>query len=354
MYILIMAGGSGTRLWPCSRGERPKQLLKLTSERTMLQETYERIAPLASNEDIFVITNRAYADIVREQLPQLPEGNIIAEPEGHGTAPCIGLAALYLEKRDPEGVMAVLPADHFIAEEERFRRILTAAAQVAEEGHLMTLGIRPTKPTTGYGYIRRGALLTHVGKFEVFRVEEFVEKPRLATAQRFLRSGQYYWNSGMFVWKVSTILGEIERFMPALYSQLMEIKAVLGTPEEGETLERVWAQVEDETIDYGVMEHAEDVAVIPADIGWSDIGDWATLYELLPADGEGNVVVGEHVGLDTKGCLVHSSRLVATIGLEDMIIVDTGDAVLICPKDRAQDVKRLVEKLREMGKERYL
>ncbi|MEA3460097.1 MAG: sugar phosphate nucleotidyltransferase, partial [Chloroflexota bacterium] len=255
--------------------------------------------------------------------------------------------------RDPEGVMAVLPADHFVAEGEEFRRVLLAAAQVAEEGHLVTLGIEPDRPATGYGYVCRGEFLTRIDGYDVYEVEKFTEKPDLATAQRFLRSRRCYWNSGIFVWKVLTILGKIEKLMPAFYSQLMEIEQALGTPEE-ETLERIWAQVEDETIDYGVMEHAEDVAVIPADIGWSDVGDWAALYELLSLDGEGNVIVGEHVGLDTKGCLVHSPRLVATIGLEDMIIVDADDVVLICPKDRAQDVRRLVDKLKEMDEEEHL
>jgi len=321
----------------------------------MLQEAYQRIAPLVSDKKVFVVTSEAYVQAVREQIPQLPASNIIGELEGHGTAPCIGLSALYLRRLDPEAVMAVLTADHYIEKADELRRALKAAAQVAEEGHLVTLGIHPTRPATGYGYIERGEKLAQISGFDVYRVNKFTEKPDLATARTFVRSGRYYWNSGMFIWKVSTILQEFERLMPRLYAQLMEIDAALGTAQERAVLERVWPQVENETIDYGIMERAEDVAVIPVDIGWSDVGDWTALSELLPPDEEGNVIVGEHVGLDTRRCMIHGSRrLVATIGLEDMIVVDTEDALLICPKERAQDVRDLVRRLKESGKEEYI
>ena len=355
MYALIMAGGSGTRLWPRSRGSRPKQLLGLLSERTMLQEACRRIAPLVPDEGIFVVTSEAYTDVVRQQIPQVPAANVIGELEGHGTAPCIGLSALYLKRLDPEAVMAVLTADHYIEKADELRRALGAAAQAAEKGRLVTLGIQPNRPATGYGYIERAEKLAQVGGHEVYRVEKFTEKPDLTTAQAFMESGRYYWNSGMFVWKVSTVLREFEKLMPRFYAQLMEIDAALGTAEERAALERVWPQVENETIDYGVMERAEDVAVIPVDIGWSDVGDWTALSELLPADEEGNVVVGQHVGLDTRGCLIHGShRLVTTIGLEGMIVVDTEDALLVCPRERAQEVRDLVRKLKESDKEEYL
>jgi mannose-1-phosphate guanylyltransferase len=321
----------------------------------MLQEACQRITPLVPDEKIFVVTNEAYTDVVRQQIPQVPTANIIGELEGHGTAPSIGLSTLYLKRLDPEAVMAVLTADHYIEKADGLRSALRAAAQVAEEGHLVTLGIQPNRPATGYGYIERGEKLAQVGGHDVYRVEKFTEKPDLATAQAFVESDRYYWNSGMFIWKVSTILREFQKLMPQFYAQLMEIDAALGTAEERAVLERVWPQVENETIDYGIMERAEDVAVIPVDIGWSDVGSWATLFELLPADAEGNVVVGQHVGLDTTGCLIHSShRLVTTIGLEGMIVVDTEDALLVCPKERAQEVRGLVEKLKEMGRDEYL
>lgn len=355
MYALIMAGGSGTRLWPCSREACPKQLLNLLSERTMLQEAWERITPFVPSEKIFVVTSETYIDIVRQQIPQMLATNIIGELEGHGTAPCIGLSVLYLRRLDPEAVMAVLTADHYIERADELRRALEAAAQVATEGRLVTLGIQPNRPATGYGYIERGEKLTQVSGHDVYRVEKFTEKPDLPTARAFVESSRYYWNSGMFIWKVSTILREFEKLMPQFYAQLIEIDAALGTAEEQAVLERVWAEVENETIDYGIMERAENVAVIPVDIGWSDVGSWATLFELRPADAGGNVVVGQHVGLDTRDCLIHGSRrLVTTIGLEDMIVVDTEDALLVCPKERAQEVRDLVEKLKESGREEYL
>jgi mannose-1-phosphate guanylyltransferase len=355
LYALIMAGGSGTRLWPASRESRPKQLLGLLSGRTMLQEACQRITPLVPGDKIFVVTNEACTDAVRQQIPQVPADHIIGEPEGHGTAPCIGLSALYLKRLDPEAVMAVLTADHYIEKADELRHALEAAAQVAAEGRLVTLGIQPNRPTTGYGYIERAQKLTQINGLDVYRVEKFTEKPDLATAQAFIESGRHYWNSGMFIWKVATILREFEKLMPHFYAQLMEIGAALGTAEERAVLGRVWPEVENETIDYGIMERAEDVAVIPVDIGWSDVGSWATLFELLPADGEGNVVVGQHIGLDTKGCLIHGShRLVTTIGLEDMIVVDTEDALLVCPRGRAQEVRDLVERLRESSKGEYL
>ena len=317
----------------------------------MLQEACQRITPLVPSDRILVATNAACTNAVRQQIPQVPTANIIGEPEGHGTAPCIGLSALYVRRLDPEAVMTVLTADHYIEKADELRRALGAAAQAAEEGYLVTLGIEPNRPATGYGYIERAEKLAQVSGYDVYWVEKFTEKPDLTTAQAFVESGRYYWNSGMFIWKVSTILREFKKLMPQLYAQLMEIDAALGTAEEQAVLERVWAEVENETIDYGIMERAEDVAVIPVNIGWSDVGSWATLFELLPADAEGNVVVGQHIGQDTKGCLIHGSRrLVATIGLEDMIVVDTEDALLVCPRERAQEVRDLVKKLKESGK----
>lgn len=355
LCALIMAGGSGTRLWPRSRKDRPKQLLDIVSPRTMLQETCERIRPLIPDEQIFVITNDGYVEESQRQVPYLDLANIIGEPEGHGTAPAIGLGALYIGQRDPEAIMAVLTADHLIRDTEAFRQVLQAAAAVAKVGHLVTLGIKPTHPETGYGYIQRGDPLPEVNGRQVFRVRRFTEKPDRATARGFVDSGEYYWNSGMFVWKISAIQAEMQRLMPRLQTQLDEIRTALGTEREREVLERIWPQVEDQTIDYGVMEHAENVAVLPAEIGWSDVGDWATLSELLPADEQGNVVVGEHVGVETERSLIYSPhRLVATVGIQDMVIVDTDDVILVCPKERAQEVKAVVDELKRSARYRYL
>lgn len=359
MYALIMAGGGGTRLWPLSRKGKPKQLLKLVSERTMFQEACDRVLRRLSPEQVFVVTGRDQIPLMQEQVPELPPENYIAEPFGRGTAPCIGLSALYLRRCDPEAVMTVLTADHYIEKVEHFLDVLAAAEKVAQEGHLVTLGITPDHPSTGYGYIRRGELLGQVDGFTVYRAEQFTEKPDEATARHFLETGLYSWNSGMFIWRISAVMAEFRRQMPELYAQLMEIDAALGTPQEQEVLERVWPQVQPQTIDYGIMEGARDVAVIPVDIGWSDVGSWASLLDILAADEDGNVVmnVARHLGLDTRRTLVYGQnprRLIATIGLEDMIVVDTDDVVLICPRSKAQAVREVVKRLQEEGAEEYL
>lgn len=251
--------------------------------------------------------------------------------------------------------MASLHADHFIEEEEEFRQILVSASQVARKGHLVTLGIKPSYPETGYGYIQQGEKLFEMHGRPVYLVERFTEKPDAATAERFVSSGSYLWNSGIFIWRMATVLEEMGRHLPRLYAQLMELESAIGTADERAELRRIWAEVEDISIDVGIMEQAEDVAVIPVDIGWSDVGNWATVASLLPQDSCGNAIVGEHVGLETEGSLIYSpKRLVATIGIRDLIIVDTEDALLVCPRERAQDVKRLVDILRWKNGQEHL
>jgi len=354
-HALIMAGGGGTRLWPLSRRARPKQALTLVGERTMFEHAVDRIASLFQPEEIFVVTGEEHLESLLLQAPELPRANFLLEPVGQGTAPAIGLGAVHLRRRDPQAVMVVLTADHFIRDVERFRRVLTAAAQVAEKGHLVTLGITPSFPSTAFGYIQQGEQLYEVDGFAVFRALRFTEKPSPETAFQMVESGLYTWNSGMFIWRVDRIMEEFARQMPDLYDVLMQIDAVLGTPAYEPTLRRLWPQLVPQSIDYGVMEGARDVVVIPVDIGWSDVGNWSSMREILPADADGNVVVGEHVGLDTRNTIVFGGRrLIATIGLEDMIIVDTDDALLICPVDREQDVREMVRQLREMGRKEVL
>lgn len=267
----------------------------------------------------------------------------------------MGLMATLIRKRDPEAIMVSLHSDHAIQDREGFRSVLRAAIQAAEDDHLVTVGIVPRGPETGYGYIRRGDLLGQAVGHDVYRVERFTEKPDPAKAQSFVQSGRYYWNSGIFVWKVSVILAEVERLMPDLHARLMEIAPALDTPRQAEVIERVWRTVKSVPVDIGIMEEAHDVVVIPADIGWSDVGSWTSVADLASADAHGNALRGENVVLDCQNTFVHSSgRLVAAVGLEGMIVVETEDAVLVCPKERAQEVKRIVERLKQEGKGEYL
>jgi len=355
VYAVILAGGGGTRLWPLSRIEQPKHLLRLCGADTMLNETYSRVKPLVPVDHMMAITVADHVKSVLDELPDISPHNIVVEPAGRGTGPCIGLMALLIYKRDPDATMISLHADHAVEDEEGFRSVLRAAVDVAEANHLVTLGIVPTGPETGYGYIRRGDLLDRAAGYDVYRVDGFTEKPDLETARSFMQSGRYFWNSGIFVWKVSVILAEIRRLLPELYAQLMEIRPALDTPQQTEVLQRVWSSVNSVSIDVGVMERANNVVVIPADIGWSDVGCWSSVANLAPVDADGNVMQGESIVLDCQNTFIRSSgRLVAALGLRGMVVIDTGDAVLVCPKERAQDVKKLVEKLKREGKGKYL
>jgi mannose-1-phosphate guanylyltransferase len=352
-FALIMAGGSGTRLWPLSRESRPKQSLMLVGKRSMFQHAVDRLSPLFPPERIRVVTRAAHAGLLQAQTPDLPAGNLILEPEGRGTAPAIGLAAIHLQRADPQAVMAVLTADHYITDTSQFRNALSAALQVAHQGYMVTLGIRPNHPSTAYGYIESGPVLMHVEHFPVFHIQRFTEKPNRETAARMVAGGIYSWNSGMFIWQVRRILEEFERQMPELYAQLMEVSAALGTPDYEKVLDQVWPQVAKQTIDYGIMEGAKNAVVIPVEMGWSDIGSWGSLVELLPTDDHRNSIHGEHVSLDTYNTLVFGeSRLIATVGVRDLIIIDSGDALLVCHKDEEQRVRELVEMLKLRGYEK--
>jgi mannose-1-phosphate guanylyltransferase len=356
-YAVIMAGGTGTRLWPLSRQSYPKQALKLVGDKTMFQYAVERIRSVFPLERVFVVTRAQYARILLEQIPELPAGNFILEPEGRGTAPAIGLAAVHLKDRDSNAVMAVLTADHFITDTEEFCQVLGAAGSVAADGSLVTLGIQPSSASTGFGYIQQGSALGEKAGFKFFAVQRFTEKPDPTSAGQMVKSGDYSWNSGRFVWRADRIVEEFRRQMPEFYAQLAEVEAVLGMPDYEPTLKRVWPRVAKQTIDYGVMEGAENVAVIPVDIGWSDVGSWASLPELLPSDEVGNVAVGQHMEIDTRDTLVfagNGNRLIATIGVEGLVIVDTEDALLICAKEREQDVRTMVKRLEETGRGEWL
>ena len=357
LYPTILAGGIGSRLWPRSRKSTPKQFLDLTGNgRSLLQEACDRMTPLVPADQIYVITNAEYVDMVREQLPDLPAENIVGEPAARGSAAAIGLAAIHLQKRDPDAVMAVLTADHLIRKPEALRQVLVGGSDLAQQGGLITLGIEPNYPETGYGYIEMDDWLGVFNHHAVRRVRGFREKPDQATAEAFLQAGNYVWNSGMFIWRVDAIMAEFQQQMPDLFTALQQLAPALGAPDESEAFQRYWMPLEGNVaIDYGVMEGAQSVAVFPVDLGWDDIGSWAALLDVLPKDEDGNVAHARHLHHDSSNVLVYSSdRLITTIGLKDMIVVDTHDAILVMPADRAQDVKKLIEALRADELEHYL
>lgn len=359
-YAVIMAGGGGTRLWPLSRKETPKQTLALDGERTLFGIAVSRLLGLFPAERILVVTNRPLAEKFKLDQPDIPEENYIIEPSGKDTAAAIGLAAITLKMRDPEAVMAVVTADHFIEREGRFLHVLRAAGEVAEQGHLVTLGIQPTYPATGFGYIQQGSYLGTYENIVVFNALHFKEKPDAETAQKFIDGEDHSWNSGMFIWQVGQIMAEIERQMPQLYGVLDAIAGAWDTADSQAVLEKEWETLDKVSIDFGIMEGAEGVAVIPArGLGWSDVGSWNAVYEVLPKEKGNNVFIGAEVLPDeTTGTLVFadpaSGRLIVTLGVDDMVIVDTPDVLMVCPKEHAQNVKAVVDQLKEKGLNQYL
>ena len=360
-YAVIMAGGGGTRLWPVSRKGRPKQLLPLFGDKTLFQGTVQRLEGIIPLEHILVVTIADQALEMQQQIPEIPVENYLIEPAPRGTASVVGLAAAVLHKRDPHAVMAVLPSDHFIRNRELFDYLLRAAVEVARTGYLVTLGITPTFPSTAYGYIQQGTLIPGKFKYPTYNVIRFKEKPDDDAAQQMLQVGGHSWNSGIFVWSTERILNEFKSQMPVLSAALEKIVEDWGTPQSEATLKSTWPGLSVETIDYGIMEKAEKVAVLPAGgLGWSDVGSWDSLFEVLLPDMNGNIGVNsQYLALDTHntlfyGALSKDDHLIVTIGLNDMVVVDTGDVVLICKSDQSQKVREVVQHLRKHRQERYL
>jgi mannose-1-phosphate guanylyltransferase/mannose-6-phosphate isomerase len=348
-----MAGGSGTRFWPLSREAMPKQLLRIDGEETLIQQTIKRVRPLIPTDHIHIVTNKSQADQIRYQVPELNRDNFIIEPAAKNTAAAIGLAAVYLNHHDADSVMGILPADHVVKNKDAFLDTMDCAFTAAREGYLVTIGIKPVRPETGYGYIHSGGPLNP--STGIFYVDRFTEKPDIDTAKKYLADGHYFWNSGMFVWKTSAIINEIERHMPSLGAGLKEIRSAIGSSDESSVISRVFAGLESVSIDYGIMEKSDKVVVIQADLGWSDVGSWTALDDISPKDARGNVIAGNVVDVESRDSIIYASnRLVATAGLKDMVVVDTEDATLVCHKDRAQDVKKIVEELKRRGAEEHL
>ena len=347
-HAVILAGGRGTRFWPRSRRRRAKQVLAVVGQHTLIQQTLTRLRPLVSTERIWIITNGHLRNEIVRQLPGVPPAQIIAEPVQRNTAAAIGLAAHLVRKRNPEAVMGVFPADHLISKEDRFLKVLQTAIAGADQGSIVVLGIKPRWPETGYGYVQFEKRPTMTGNPRQYRVARFREKPDLAMAKRFLKSGIHFWNSGMFVWRAQTILDALERYLPKTAELLRDVS-------NGASLEKLYPQCENISIDYAVLEKAKNVAGIPCDIGWNDVGSWNAVYDLLPRDGHGNALRGQGWLLDSKRNYVDApGKMVATIGVQDLVIVDTPDALLVCHRDRAQDVSKIVQWLEEHRREDLL
>ncbi len=345
-YAVIMAGGIGSRFWPKSRASRPKQYLSLVDDGSLIQNTTARLQGLFSKETIFVVTNKNQERLLREQLPWLPLENILFEPVGRNTAPAIGLAAIHLLDVDPDATMVVLPSDHRITNVKVFQDTLSSAITIAKTNDqaLVTLGIQPSYPATGYGYIEAAEQHENV----CFNVARFTEKPKRDQAEEFLQAGTFFWNSGIFIWQAATILEHIKKFMPELYAGLLDIKSALHTDRADAVCEEVYASLQGQSIDFGILEKADKVFVLPAEFGWNDLGTWEEVYKSSTADDNGNVVIGEALLKDVKNSYVEATdRIVSIIGVDDLIIVDQPDALLICKKEQSQDVRWVTEKLQD-------
>lgn len=352
-HAVILAGGVGSRFWPRSRRHKPKQVLNIFGNNTLLQETISRIAPLFSPSEMMIVTTRELVGHIQKQFPDFTFENFVIEPVGRNTAPCIGLAAQRIAQKDPDGIMVVLPADHLITDGERFLNCLKLAIETARsDDALVTIGIQPTHPETGYGYVQYDTNRQQAPG--VYAVKTFAEKPTLETARRFLESGDFLWNSGIFIWSVRRILSEIEKSLPELYASLCEIQDLYRGDAESD-FESIYSGIKAISVDYGVMERAANVAVVKGDFNWTDVGNWAEVYRLTPKDENGNAILDGHAVINTRNCYIDSpDRFVAMVGVQDLIVINTHDALLICHRDHAQDVKRVVEYMDRHNLEKYL
>jgi len=354
IYAVIMAGGSGTRFWPRSRIERPKQLLNITGDEILLIKTIELIKPIIPISRIKIVTTLSQADAVKRTAPEIPDENIIIEPFGKNTAPAIGISALFIERDDPDAVMVILPADHYIEDKSRFHKTIMASAYQASQGDfLITIGIPPRGPETGYGYIEADELMDK--KNLTYSVKSFHEKPDIDRARLFIKQGNFFWNSGIFISSASSMLKEIAQYLPHNYTWLVKIRSSLGRPEESGVIREAYENMEAISIDYGVMEKSKHVLMVVGDFGWNDVGSWPSAAQYWPMDSDKNAFIGELINLDSSQCIVYSpKKLVALLGVEDLVVVEEDDALLICKRGRSQDVRKLVEILRSQGKDHVL
>lgn len=351
-----MAGGSGTRFWPRSKTLKPKQYLNIFGESSLLQDTIERFVSFTEKENIYIVSSATQAEVLEEQAQMLPKQNLIYEPVGKNTLPCIGLAAMYAERENPDGVMVVSPSDHLINNTELFKETVLSAVKIADERDgIVTLGITPTYPATGYGYVQTAEDITGNEQIKQFKVERFVEKPDESTATKYLNQGGFYWNSGLFVFKVSVFLEAMEKHAPTLYADLRKIQADFGNPSYPQTLDTIYRAVESISVDYGIMEHAKNIFLVEGNFDWNDLGSWESVYLTDTKDENGNAGSGEVILENTKNSYVYSDKnLVAVVGLEDVIVVQDGNTTLVCKRENAEDVKKIVEQLKKDNKDKYL
>jgi len=348
-WAVIPAGGSGTRLWPLSRAARPKFLLPLLGQDSLLQQTFARLRRLTDPERILVVCGPAHVAAIARQLPDLPSANIIVEPSPNGTGPALALATAIIERVDPTAIMGSFAADHDVPDVDTFERVVRTAIRTAQTGDLVTIGLTPTRPETGYGYIERtDEVILRAGPDTAYRAARFIEKPDLERATKFVESGRFLWNAAMFVWKVAALKRELARQQPAIHDGVWQIARAWESREQERLTTRIWSELPDITIDHGIMEHAERVAVVPAEFGWSDVGDWHGLGELIEQDALGNSVRGNLLRIDTTNSVIWSEtgRMVAMVGLDNIIVVDTEDALLVVDRAKSQEVRRVVEQLK--------
>ena len=358
LHAVIMAGGSGTRFWPASTKQMPKQLLKLHGDRTMIQSTVDRLGDLVQPENVLVVTNQILVDETRKQLPDVPGEQIVGEPAKRDTAPCVGLAAAMICHKDPEGMMVVMPADHVIRQTDDFRSAIRFANDIIGENpsRFVTFGIKPTYASESFGYVERGQSQVSDSRGELFEVDRFREKPNAETAKEFVDSGNFYWNSGIFVWRASTVLEALKKFEPEMHAHLVKIQEAIGTAEFDSVFEQEFSAIQGKSIDFAIMESYDDVSVIEAPFDWDDVGNWQAVGRLVPADEDGNTVVGQSINVDSNDCIVRSEdgHLIATLGMKDCIVVHTGNATLVADKSREEDVRKIVKQIESNGWTEFL
>jgi mannose-1-phosphate guanylyltransferase len=356
IFCLIMAGGAGTRFWPGSKVAKPKQYLNIVGNDSLLQSTIKRFSAFTSEEHIYIVSGKDQSAVLEKQTQMLPKENLIYEPVGKNTLPCIGLAAMIAEIENPDGIMVVSPSDHLIENVELFKdTVLTAVKIAAERDGIVTLGISPNYPTTGYGYIKVAKEITGENEIRQFKVDRFVEKPDKDTASSYLEQGGFYWNSGLFIFKISVFLKAMKEFAPDLYSDLRRIQADINNPSFDQTLDTIYRAIKGISVDYGIMEHAKNIYLVEGNFVWNDLGSWESVYQVSRKDNNGNVVSGEGILVDSKNSYVKTDNgLIAIVGLDDIIVVQDGNTTLVCKRDKAEDVKKIVEQLRSDNKNQFL